>query len=190
MNDPAWFYSSLAQVTAAFIGFVGGFIFLRLQQIFAGWRDLALRLQAAQMAWITARRNIRKRTEANIAVLPEMDTEVRRTWVELWFILKQRQIASLPRNLGLWVVLLLALSIVGIIGPLIALQEPVLSTRVVFLVPWSALVLSFVLLGYAQARTFLSRLKSVAILPSTQKEFDREEQSGKGVTLGFKEETE
>jgi hypothetical protein len=39
--DPGWFYSSLAQVTAAIVGFLGGFVILRLLDFTKEWRETA-----------------------------------------------------------------------------------------------------------------------------------------------------
>lgn len=47
MADPSWFYSSLSQVTAAIVGFVGGFLILRLQQLMRDWRSLEIELRSA-----------------------------------------------------------------------------------------------------------------------------------------------
>ena len=45
MEQPQWFYSSLARVTAAIVGFVGGFLLVRLLEVMRDWSGLVDRLR-------------------------------------------------------------------------------------------------------------------------------------------------
>jgi hypothetical protein len=58
--DPAWFFSSLAQATAALVGFVGGFSFYRLHGYIAEWTAAARELGTQQRRWPAARRDVRR----------------------------------------------------------------------------------------------------------------------------------
>lgn len=190
MPDPAWFYSSLSQVTAAMVGFIGGFVFLRLQHSITAWKEIGDALRETQMAWLKVRMSIRLREEASTAVPAELRAELRRAWVDLWYTAKTRELQKPPWELALWALLLLALSAVGIVRPLLDLSAPTQPTQLNYLVPWSGIVLAFVVLGSVRAMMVLRKLKSIQLVPAAQREYEREETEGEGRTLGFKKESE
>ena len=188
-SDPAWFYSSLSQVTAAVVGFMGGFVFLRLQDVMAMWRDLAFRQTARELDWLAAKRSIRKRKESSTAVPAELETAERRAWVELWVTLKEREGIEMPRSLGLLGLLLTLLLGLGAVAPLLLLGAPGNGQQAALIVPWSLLVVVFVWVNYWRTRIIFKWLKSLTVTPSAQKEYEREEEGGQGTTLGFREES-
>jgi hypothetical protein len=53
VTDPSWFYSSIAQSTAALVGFVGGFYIFRLQTYLSEWAAATRSLEALQQRWAT-----------------------------------------------------------------------------------------------------------------------------------------
>ena len=176
MGQTAWFYSSLSQVTAAIVGFIGGFLILRLLNVMSEWRELQARLDRSQRAWQRARIK-REATPIGeiIGPLPEAYQREDEAWDELYRAIKERNRTAFPKEFMLGGALLLGLLTVGTVAPLMALGFPNNRLQMVFLAPWSLLVLTFGVLIALRARGTLSQLESFPLLKSTEAELDDQE---------------
>ena len=135
MDDPQWFYSSLAQVTAALVGFLGSFLLLRMQTYIGEWRSQLILLQERQRQWRYAqgeygqhRLQIYRKAMKEKAAPPDPDRAIERpaeeAWRELSALIARRNAEQFPTELT-W--LLAGLGVVlatGIVAPLVALGEP------------------------------------------------------------------
>jgi hypothetical protein len=170
-NDPAWFYSSLAQVTAAIVGFLGGFLIIRLTSLMSEWRTLMSRLETSQRAWVSVNQTI-KRIRPTHPIDIEADRE--RLWYEVMGAVGEQNTARLPREMAVWGIALGILAASGIVWPLIALGAPTNSLQVDFLVPWAVVLLAFVGLMYRRAVDALRELKSVPLWSPVRSKYDEE----------------
>lgn len=150
MTEPAWFYSSLAQVSAAIVAFLGGFLLLRLQDYERSWQDILVRLNVNQARW-TQDQNLQP--DASFS------------WNELVRAVEEQKQAAVPRHIFLSGACLAVLFLVGSVAPLYALGEPSLGARSWFLLPVAGLVLAFVLIAYLRSRDTLARLKAFELWP-------------------------
>jgi len=157
LPNPGWFYSSLAQVTAAIVGFLGGFIILRLTGFMSEWRETADTITTISAAY-HAKRNEKKRAQGDPATTPGIESEEDRLWSELVRLLKRRDRAEFPRVVKWLAGGLLALTAVGIVWPLVALDGPSNLEQSTFLVSWSLVVL---LVGFGIASEALRSLTSL-----------------------------
>lgn len=169
--DPQWFYSSLAQVGSAFVGFLGGFFILRLQTYSQEWRDVRLEINRLYSSWNSAQRTLEKLAsptgESNVDV--EQSLLARRDDVarQLAPLIDRRTNAAFPRELIVMAVLLLLLLGGGVVAPLLALPRPAETEKVIYL---SVVAGLFVVMGIAMLALALSSLKNLrAALPQQHK---------------------
>lgn len=140
MEQPQWFYSSLAQVTAAIVGFVGGFLLLRLLEVMREWSALSDRLGERQRRWSRAQHR-----EDQYDQIHEMKTgpykgerlrlanEVSDAWSDLYETIQEQRGAKMPSDL-LWSLgLIVLVAYAFALGPLLALDHPGLVERGVWL---------------------------------------------------------
>ena len=161
--DSVEFYSSVAQISSAFVGFLGGFFILRLQTYSQEWRDLRLeieRLTAVIEATQAASRRLQREAPGSLVptVLPhapssalEQSTmaqveQLQRREVdalrELRPLLHRRSHAIFPLELTLMAVLLLLLLVGGVGAPLLELPDPAIGEKIVYLVVVGGLFLA------------------------------------------------
>ena len=123
MSDAQWFYSSLAQVSAALIGLLGGFLLVRLSSYIAEWRDARGRLLRLEREWRTATAATLRAQAAGGAA-----REAREREDDAWYALRvaadEREAARFPRELVVTLVVLAALLVTGVLAPLLALGAP------------------------------------------------------------------
>jgi preprotein translocase subunit Sss1 len=165
--DPGWFYSSLAQVTAAIVGFLGGFIIVRLVGFMSEWRGTADQIGTTGAAY-NAKRNEKAKAQGNPATTPGIEYDEDRLWNELVRLLRRRDRAEFPRVVK-WLALgLLALTGVGIVWPLVELQGPRDLRQWAFLVPWAIVVLLAAFAIAVEALRSLKSLKETTLSPDTE----------------------
>ena len=110
--EPSWFYSSLAQVTAAIVGFLGGFIILRLLGFMSEWRETADGIRTTGAAWNAKRKEL-DRAEGDPNTTPAIESEIDRLWGELVRLLTRRDAARFPRVVSLLTLGMLLMTAVG-----------------------------------------------------------------------------
>ncbi len=159
--DPQWFYSSVAQVSSAFVGFLGGFFILRLQTYSQEWRELRLEIErlsrviaVTQAASRRLRREVGNRSPAAAAAdastptdepsADEVQMQRRRTDAlrELPTLLDRRASATFPFELTLMAILLFLLLLGGVGAPLLALPRPGIHEKLVYLLGVGGLFLA------------------------------------------------
>lgn len=150
MNDAAWFYSSLAQVSAAVVAFLGGFLLLRLQDYERYWQDVLVRLRMNQARWAQDR---------------DLQPNASFSWNELVRAVEEQKQASVPRHIFWSGGCLALLFITGSVAPLFALRAPSNPAKAWFLLPVAALVLAFVVIAYVRSRKTLAELKAFKLWP-------------------------
>lgn len=165
-GEPAWFFSSLAQVTAAIVAFLGGFLTLRLQDQVKEWRALRIGLVSTQRRWLGAKRAAERfwdqyaKTQGTGPIegpTPELDRE-NETWASLVDLIEEQKQSTLPRFFSIGAVALSMLLVVGVVLPLLDLDAP--SDRMqaaylaIFLLP---------LVGFASATAFVARAELRAV---------------------------
>lgn len=162
--ESAWFYSSLSQVTAAIVGFVGAFLILRLQTHISDWNDLLVRLETGQTRWLL--------TSDTFALDSRFQLEKGILWAELLRALEEQKRAKMPSEITWGGCLLLALLAMGTAWPLIALQAPDLARKLSFLVPWGVLVLVLVSVMYLRARSVLGQLRRFELSGAAARQYE------------------
>lgn len=105
--DPSWFYSSLAQSSAAVVGFVGAFLIFRIQDYMASWARMTSEIETLQRRWSAA-----------------TDHQEQEGWRDLRPLLDRRRVDAFPKELGWSAGLLGALFLVGTLAPLMFLSAP------------------------------------------------------------------
>ncbi len=169
--DPQWFYSSLAQVGSAFVGFLGGFFILRLQTYSQEWRDVRLEINRLYSSWNSTQRTLEKlgsaagerNVDAEQSLLARRDDVAR----QLAPLIDRRTNAAFPRELLVMAVLLVLLLGGGVVAPLLALPRPAEAEKVIYLAVVAGL---FVVMGVAMLLLALGSLKNLrAPLPQQHK---------------------
>ena len=110
-------------MTAAIVGFLGGFVILRLLDFMREWRGTADSIVTTRAAYY-AKRSELERAEGNPATTPAIESDLDRLWGDLVRLLQRRDAAQFPRVVNRLTTGLLALMAVGIIWPLLALSGP------------------------------------------------------------------
>lgn len=170
--DPGWFYSSLAQVTAAIVGFLGGFVILRLLDFMSEWRETADDIVTTRSAFYA------KRTELETAkerghLTTAIESDIDRLWGELVRLLRRRDAAQFPRVVNRLTAGLLVLTSVGIILPLLALEGPSNGRQLAFLIAWVVIVLIAAPLIAREARRQLKLLRGVKLSEESEAEYQQ-----------------
>jgi len=126
---PEWFYTSLAQVTASLVGFLGAFLLVRLSAYIGEWRTSANELHRLQRTWSVARStNAGPRAEEALWEIRVLDD--------------RRRGERFPRELPLVFVVLGLVFVVGVVLPLMALAAPAEGTRTAYVLPVALLVVA------------------------------------------------
>ena len=170
--DPGWFYSSLAQVTAAIVGFLGGFVILRLLDFTKEWRETADDIATTRAAYYAKHRELASAKGSGHGTAA-IDSEIDRLWGELVRLLRRRDAARFPSVVDRLTYALLALTAVGIIWPLLTLGGPGNGTQLTFLVPWVAIVLLAAPLIAREARRQLELLRGTTLSEQSEAEYVR-----------------
>jgi hypothetical protein len=170
-TDTSWFYSSLAQVSAAIVGLLGGFLTLRLINYINEWRELKNRVGDLQPRWADARL-VNRRPKA--APSHEQVFQETRLWQALKSAIAERDAAAMPREILLAGVVLGLLTGVGVIWPLYSLDAPSTGIQSQYLIPFTALLLAFGVLLYFLARQSLAELKGVELHPEVRRQLEQE----------------
>jgi hypothetical protein len=160
--DPSWFYSSLAQVTAAIVGFLGAFVILRLLDFINEWRETGDSIVTTRAAFYAKHKELAaaKKTGRETATI---ESDIARLWGELVRLLTRRNAAAFPSVVNRMTIALLALTAAGILWPLISLSGPSNLTQLFFLVPWVAIVLVAAPVISKEARKQLDRLQATKL---------------------------
>lgn len=183
VTDPAWFYSSLAQATAALVGFVGGFYIYRLQGYISDWTTAARELTSQQVRWLAAHRDVRREQTVHAADAGDglrSRTEAERIEDNLWADLRRHLDAQdstvFPAELG-WLGLgLAALFVVGCVIPLMWLGEPSNIEQFGFVLPVTLLVVAIGAYMHHRARSDFVAWKAVPRRPEVEAELAREDE--------------
>lgn len=140
MSEPQWFYSSLAQVTAAIVGFVGGFLLLRLLEVMRDWGSLLDKLQHRQSQWSHAESQERQYDQIHPPKIgPFTGERLRLTndesqaWDDLYGTIQERSLATMPRELLFSLAAVTLIAILFSLGPLLFLDHPDLLERSLWL---------------------------------------------------------
>jgi hypothetical protein len=164
MPDASWFYSSLSQVTAAIVGFVGGFLVLRLLDFIRDWGSLLARLESSQSEWSNASAYADHEKGDSTAARQRESL----LWTVLYRTIQERHEAKMPSEILVGGALLLLLMGVGVVWPLASLRAPSNGTQSMFLVPFNGLVLAFAVLMYVRGRAALKKLKDFKLWDRTE----------------------
>jgi hypothetical protein len=142
--DASWFYSSLAQSSAAIVGFLGGFYIYRLLSFMEEWEGRKDRLQSFQQRWASSHHENEAQWDeftasghtGPVANFPGWDAEITRRerddWRQLRTALDEQRLARFPSELNVLALLLLALFLVGTVAPLAALEAPAAGEKAVY----------------------------------------------------------
>lgn len=172
--DSSWFYSSFSQVTGAIVGFVGGFLILRLQTYITDWGQLLARLESGQTQWALTSDRFHT-VEGGEEWHPELSVEKNQHWADLMRALRERDRARMPTELLAGGLLLLVLLVVGVLWPLMALDAPSDRRKIEFLLPWTLLILAFVGVMYWRARATLAELREFKLRGWALAQFEEQE---------------
>lgn len=180
--DPSWFYSSVAQATAALVGFAGAFLLLRLQDYTSRWRARADEIMTLQREWSSADLEVSWQEEeylraGNTEFAPRaatVDEALERRRDDVWRLLRplldERSAATFPWELGALLAVLGLLLVVGCFVPLAELDAPSNQDQWRILVPIAVLVSAAGLLMLLQARNAFNAFKTVQIFKRTDYE--------------------
>ncbi len=128
-----WSYSTLAEVSATIVGFLGAFLVIRLHASMDEWRRESRRVQESRRVLV----RLQERAGTGIST---RDTERARAALEELVATADRQDgARFPAELSVGAVVLGGLLTVGVIAPLAALDAPDDAVQVAFLLPFAAL---------------------------------------------------
>jgi hypothetical protein len=170
--DPSWFYSSLSQVTAAVVGFLGGFLILRVLAQMSEWKDMKVRLVSLQSAWVVADQAVQTSETHRGNVAFSERAEESRLRSDLFRAIEERASAEMPPEYLRGAAALVALIGVGIIWPLITLGSPDNWEQLYFLGPWTLLLIIFMAYGARQARAALTDLKSLPLWERVEGQYE------------------
>ena len=130
-----WFYSTLAEVSATIVGFLGAFLVVRLHASMDEWRRESLRVQES-------RRVLTRLQERAGTQVSARDAERARAALDDLVATADRQhLGRFPAELTVGAVVLAGLLAVGVIAPLVALDAPGDGVQIAFLLPVAALSL-------------------------------------------------
>ncbi len=168
------FYSSLSQVTAAIVGFFGGFLILRLLGYITDWRELRRRLESTQSRWafMESAAEEGERRYSDEAFYLQLRAEENRLWSELFRAKQEQGHVEMPVELGFAGVVLAALIGIGVIWPLFALAAPSNHLQSVFLLPWMILMVIFAALMYLKARQAYRELKAFQLWDRVEAQYE------------------
>jgi hypothetical protein len=175
VEQPQWFYSSLAQVTAAIVGFVGGFLLLRLLEVIRDWSGLVDRLRERQTRW--ARADHRERAYDQVHELKlgpftgerlELSNDESETWSDLYETIQEQRATKMPTDLlwSLGLVTLIAFAFA--LGPLLALDHPSFYERLIWLAGLATALGALVALLRAAVRARYKALQEFELYPHTK----------------------
>lgn len=138
--DPSWFYSSLAQSSAAVVGFVGAFLIFRIQDYMNNWANDTLNLDAVQRRWSSMKLEsdhqeakyddaIRNRYGGPLPnradwVDARLSRDLEEAWRSLRPIMDRQRAAAFPTELVVIAGLIGTLFVVGTLAPLLFLGAP------------------------------------------------------------------
>jgi hypothetical protein len=170
-TEPQWFYSSLAQVSAGLVGFLGAFLLVRLSAYIAEWRTARTALLRLQREWSAAQRELKDCPPANAAAARMREADA---WDDLRQADDERRGAHFPAELVGTLGILGLLLIVGALVPLLALPGPSTGEQVAYLVPVAALVVVAGAVMIAAAwRTYVA-WRDTALWPPVAARIDEE----------------
>lgn len=175
MGQPQWFYSSLAQVTAAIVGFVGGFLLLRLLEVMRDWSALGDELRERQKRWSGADHRERAYDQAHELKLGpftgerlKLSNDESDAWSDLYETIQAQRATKMPTDL-LWSLGLVALiAFAFALGPLLALTHPSFWERLIWLAGLATALGALVALLRATVRARYKALQEVELYPHTQ----------------------
>ncbi|HEX8004313.1 MAG TPA: hypothetical protein VF519_16625 [Mycobacteriales bacterium] len=159
--SPEWFYSSLAQVTASLVGFLGAFLLVRLSSYIADWRDAASALDRLQRSW----------SIAHTSGLHERAYEA--LW-ELRVLDDRRQAERFPREIPAVFALVGLVFGVGVVLPLLALGAPSNAAQAAYLGPVALLVVAGAAIMLLAARRAFREWRTVALWDVVHRRLDEE----------------
>lgn len=148
--SPEWFWSSLAQVTASLVGFLGAFLLVRLSTYVAGWREAANDLDRLQRSW-------------SIAHASGPSERAEEALWELRILDDRRRDERFPREIPAILLLLGLVFVVGVVLPLMALGAPGNATQSLYVVPIGLLVLAGAVIMLLTARSAFREWQTVAL---------------------------
>ena len=161
-SDPDAFQATVAQVASGLLGFLGGFFVVRVQNYAQEWRELRLeierlaRIQAATMEALGGSRA----DDPGIDRLLERNEESIRSLAPL---VHRRVNASIPLEIVIQLVVLIALTIFGVWQPLLMMSSPSELEKVKVLGPVVFLVMVSWLAMVTIAWLALRRLRAMPI---------------------------
>lgn len=174
---PEWFYSSLSQVTAALVGFIGGFVIIRLSQVVAEWRDVIARLKTREDEWVWARIYAAQVDATSVPDTGPYEGEqarahhaVSRSWSALYEVIEEQRSARFPFELIVTAIFLIGFLFVGTVWPLSELEEP--GSKLRWLVPWSILLLCLFAAVFGMTWRVLWKLRATKLAVRTQTELE------------------
>ena len=188
-SDPSWFYSSLAQSSAAVVGFVGAFLIFRIQDYMAAWARMASELQTLQGRWSVAATQVRSQENAWLRAVRSgevegtqqdhkqfVDSALERqedeAWRDLRPLLDRRRTEEFPRELVMSAALLGALFLVGTLAPLMFLSSPSNLAQVLWVVLVGAAVAVVAGAMLYRAKQEYDRFKNQLLFSSVLGEYE------------------
>ena len=162
MHDSAWFFSSLAQVSAGLVGLIGGFVVLRLHDQIGRWQELRTDILLLQSRWVNL-----DQMNPGRPLVREFERERALAWNEFMIAYARGQQAKMPGDLVLALPILFLIFVVGALVPLARLDAPSTGERAVMLATVAGLILVFGTVLLAAGRRAMRQVRAPVLLPQT-----------------------
>lgn len=186
--DPSWFYSSLAQSTAAIVGFVGAFLIFRIQDYTASWTRKRAELETLQRRWIPAQiiaeqqervwdeaMEAQPETPRASIVDPRLESQRDATWRDLRPLLDDQIQAAFPTELVVITSLLGLLFVVGTLLPLLFLAAPANSDQAIWAAVVGLLLALTAVYMLRRSHSVYLRFKQATVLPIVANEYEMQQ---------------
>jgi hypothetical protein len=186
-SDPSWFFSSLAQSTAAVVGFVGAFLIFRIQDSTTAWARKCADLETLQRRWIPAHIVVDGQEDEWYTELGAEPHAPRDSFVdraverdrdearrELRPLLDEKHSAQFPTELPIITALLGVLFIAGTMAPLLFLGAPENEQQALWVVLVSGLLACSAVFMVRRAHGGFTDFKNATVLPVVVGEWEQQ----------------
>jgi hypothetical protein len=159
MSQASGFYVAVAEVTAAVVGLLGGFLMQRVLSYVHEWQALRRQLEASQASWLRRKEEVGRATDRSGEARRRSQSDVDWLWQELLEALEEKSGAAIPSELKLGAAILGLLFCLGTAAPLLLLGAPTNGAQLIFVIVGISLLASFVWLIARLAAQTLKRVK-------------------------------
>ena len=151
-GDPAWFYSGLAQSVAAVVALAGAVLLFKLSELVAEWQRIAAELRRTQNLWIAGR-------DGSCATPPGSSPD----WAAVVDAIAARDEAKGWLHVAITLIVIPVLFVVGVVGPLLFLDEPSPTQKLLLAAPITAALIGAAAALFIFVRTAHGRLKRLEL---------------------------